>query len=357
MKKIVSLLIAAILTIGMTATAFADATNPKITKQISAIANVDAGEQRAGAKIFLPLKKEAFEGAVADLTGADVKTSKITVRQATKIGANAIESVEIKEDSNKNAGILITLIKPFASVKPQDFEISIYLNINGVRQNHETFVTGTITNGETIVYADTDYIDLSNGSTAACEETANKVEVYLGDEVSMFVKMLKGKNYAGTATTEPEESDLAVFDKYPDISDSYTLSVIDLSTSGKPVKITAAEKSYVYNADMELIGDTSEMLPFSKKYYLATKKLDIVADSSDPEDEPSDDESIDEPSDADSAVESSVDSTTDNLLPAVAPKGNGGNPDTGVSPMLGVAMVAAMLSLGTVTAISLNKKK
>lgn len=346
MKKITVILLALVIALGMTATAFA--ANPKITDQIAAVPGADVGEKGPGYEIWLPLVKDAFGGATDDLTMADVKTSKITVKQTVKSGPKAIKSVELKANSSGVACILLKLADPFTSTKPLDFETNIYLSINNKRQSFTTNVTGTINNQEIYVDSDTDYVDLSSGRTATCEETTGKIEVYLGNDITIFTKMLKGKQYYGSVSRDPDSDDDAIFDEYPDVEDVYKLTTINLNGSGKTVQIDVGDGYYVYGKNLEYLGKTGELIPYSDKYYLAAKKLDIV----EPDDEAAYDDETDE------EITEPEDVVGQDILPAVAPgSGNGNNPDTGDPRVLGVSIAAGIVSLAVLAMLSYKGKK
>lgn len=350
MKKIVSLLLAAAIAIGMTATVFA--ANPKITKQATALADVYEGDVKPGTQIFLPLVKEAFEGATEDLTASDVRTSKITVKHTAKSGPKAIESVEIKENSAKKAGVLITLVDTFVSTKPLDFEVTVTLYIDGKRQSDSTYVSGTLTNDEQDVYSDTDYLDLSDGSVAVCAESATKVETFLGEGVTMFVRMVKGKSYAGVAKTEPTESDIDILDQYPDIVEVYNLTLTGLTGTGKIVQIDSAAP-HVYDGDLNYLGTTDGLLPLSTKYFIAANKLDVIAAGED-EPEDSEDEYYDETEDDYDPAD--VDES--DTMPAVSPStSKSDNPSTGIPALFGISMAAGMLSLAAMGIVGLKNGK
>lgn len=344
MRKVVSLLLAAVVTVGMTMAAFA--ANPKITAQTVAIPDVEAGERSPGNQIWLPLVKDAFTDATENLTMADIKASKIAVKQASATGARAIASVEIKEDSNKIANVVVTLVSTYADTKPTEFETKLYLTIDGKRQDFDTIVSGSLANTETEVYADTDYIDLSGGQTAVCMESAPKVEVYIGNDVSLFVKMQKGKKYYGSVSREPDADDLEMFGEFPDIEEVFALTTIGLNGAGNNVKIdTKGVDYYIYNKNIEYLGTSADMLPYSEKYYLAATELDIYA--------------ADEPDEEGEPVESEDGETSeaDGLLKAVAPAGSKGtNPDTGVEPFFGVAIAAGIVSLAVIAGMNFKKK-
>lgn len=356
MRKLISLLLAAVITVGMTATVFA--ANPKITEQAEALADV-SDDYYPGAKIFIPFVEGAFAEATEDLTASDVRTSKITVKHTIKSGSKAIGSVAIKEDSSKKAGILVTLVDPFTSTKPLDFEVVCTLYIDGKRQQYSTSVSGTLSNPEMEVYSDTDYVDLSDGTMAVCVENATKVEAFLGEGVSMFVRMVKGKNYMGVASTDPTDNDIEIFDQYTDITDVYNLSVNGLSGTGKFVAIDPGQTLYVYDGDLNYLGTTDSMLPFSEKYFTAINKLDVIDDSEDEflgEEDFIDDEGFsgDEEFTGD---EDFLPEDIDGALPAVSGTASGNNPDTGIPPLFGVSLVAGIISLGAMGLTYFKKEK
>ena len=294
MKKVVSLLLVAVMALGMTVTAFA--ATPKITGQVkslgvsggSAVLDLDTINPQDEVEIDIPLSLDMFEGKDGLPTSGPVtqklwRDSKMNVRMSVSSGSKAIDSYEFK---SKDSKIVVSFVDEFVSTSDLDFDFRIYLIIDGKRQtDYELQVTGTIENDITEVYADDDYVDLSNGVVAEAQEFVKKVEADLGNGVSIHTKFFKDKKYYGTATRDVEESDDSIMAKYSDIDSVLTLKTIGLNGSGNIVALgDEYADHYVYDKDLNYLGTAKEMLPYSTKYYLSTKKLDIVADE-----EPDDD--------------------------------------------------------------------
>ena len=353
MKRIISVLLAVVLGAGMTVAAFA--ANPRITEQTKKLADVDAGERGPGHQIWLPLVKEAFAEADEDLTMADVRASRITVRQNARRGSQAIASVDIKENKDKVASILITLTDPFTSTQPLDFETRLELYLNGRRQNLTTTVSGTLANVIDEVYSDTDYIDLSSGITALAVENARGVEAYLGQGVSVFVNMARNKEYYGTVTNNPDDNDIEIMTKLPDISEVLTLTTIGMNAEGRTVRLDADRNYYVYSRNLTYLGRSNDMLPYSTKYYLSTRELDVDDEEDEfiDEDEPEEIDSLEEPE------EEPGDEEAPQEYPAQQPSNRNpsDNPDTGIPPLSRISVMGVILSLGVMTALLAHKKE
>lgn len=333
-KKIFSAIAAALLILGCATAAFA--ANPKITAQTGDLDyTADIGERGPGYELWIPLDKTKFDDdtLTEDITTGDVRTSKIAVRSTVKSGKDAIGSVEIKGDKNKLANIVVTLADPFKGTKPLDFSVVFYLTIDGQRQsNYEMEVYGTIANQEIEIFSDTVYVDLNGGQVAVASENAKQVEFDLGNGVSVFADAAKGKRYTGSSTMSPTDRDDKIFGEYPDIEAVYHLGSSGFGSGAKVKLDTQGEVYFVYDGSLKSLGKTSDMLAYSDTYYISSKMFDVQTDE--PELEPMPEPEPDDGGDA-----------------------NGGThiPDTGVSPMLTVAVSAGAVAL--VAALLLGRKR
>lgn len=225
------------------------------------------------------------------LAAADIRKSKIAVRTQVSGGSKVLKDVKI--DAKKGA-VIVEFQTEWVSVKEQDFEILVYLTIDGKRMDDWGMtLIGTFANEVIPVYEEYDYVDLSVGYVAEAEDFVDKIEVDLGKGVSIFTKFFKGKSYYGTASRDADEAADVVMKKYPDIDNVVILKTVGLNSTGDIVKLDTDYSDYfVYDKDMNYVGQANEMLPYSSVYYLANKKLDIEG-----EEEP--DEEDDEPDDED----------------------------------------------------------
>lgn len=316
MKKLLALLLVAAMVLGMGVTAFAASSTYKIVgfedgMTLGSYIWFWAGEgptldpELSGentryysgeiapmdeAKDYLYIDIDMFEWedgnkpSASTPTGWDYRTgtttirnSRLAVRSSFQSGSKVIK--EIKLDP-KEGRIEIEYITELVSTGKVEFEFLIYLTIDGKQYRDEgvTFI-GTMKNPEINVFKDYDFIDLGEGYVAIAQDFVPKIQVDIGNGVSIFTKFFKDKKYYGITDREPDEANDVVFKKYPDIDNVLKLKVVGLNSTGDVVKLsTDYAKYYVYDKDLNFIGMANEMLPFSTTYYLANKKLDIKAE-------------------------------------------------------------------------------
>lgn len=205
------------------------------------------------------------------LTKSQIRAGKITIKRTTSKGKAVIDSFGIKYDK-KGAYIGVEFVEPYASIKETEFSGTYYLYVNDKRiDSTKLTIAGTLENEIIEVDRDTEYVDLSEGVVAEAVDSATKVELYLGEELTVLANLRKGKKYYATCTTEPSDQDLDVMEKYPDIVEVYTLTTINLAPTGN-VATFDTDQYYAYDATGKYLGTTSKRLPFSQKYYLSETK-------------------------------------------------------------------------------------
>lgn len=309
MKKILSMVLVSVMALGLGLGVFA-ASGVRYTEMDKALGHsytgtgtlansvLDLGDINAdGIKIRFPLLSDMFKVKAGStqppagmlLSAADIRASKIEVRTQIRGGSKVVQAVSI---DTRNSSVEIEFVDEWVSTKEQDFEIFVYLTIDGKRQDADGItIIGTLANPEVEVYAEYDYVDLSSGTVADAQEFVNKIEVDLGNGVSIFTKFFKSKKYYGTATREVDEAADVVLKTYPDIDNVVTLKTVGLNSTGDIVKLdTDYANYYVYNKEMQYVGQANEMLPFSSVYYLANKKLNILDETEPEEEEPEEEE-------------------------------------------------------------------
>lgn len=293
MRKVLALTLASAIAVGMTTAAFAASS----TKYVSMSENltfgysgthttdtIDLGEIRAdGLEVRFQLYSEMFNAANGvtppaagtKLTASDIRSSKIVVRSQIKGGSKTVSNISIE---NKTGSVIVEFVDEWVSTKEQDFEVFVYLTIDGKRNDeYGAYIIGTMANPEIEIYSDYEYVDLSNGYVAAAQEFVPRIEVDLGNGVSIFTKFFKDKKYYGIATREQDENALTVIAQHPDIDNVVTLKTVGLNSTGDVVRLdTDYSDYYVYDANLNYLGQSNEPLPYSTKYYLANKTLNIV---------------------------------------------------------------------------------
>lgn len=304
MKKVLALVLASTMALGMAVTSFA-AEKTKIQSFISGRTlgycvgdSIDLGDvvldydnQR---KETIKLVKEMFatdtEGKnplAEELTAKLLKDSKAAVRVTYDKGSKVIDSVELKE---KDKEIVIKFVEEWISTGEQDFDFTVYLSLNGKRQSNEgvTF-TGTFKNDSENVDAGYEEYDMSNGTVIEADEFVSKIELDLGNGVTMITKLFKGKKYFGIATMELTDADAELVSKTPAIDNVIYLKTVGLNAASNIVKLDVGGDYFVYDSEMNYLGKSNENLPYSTKYYLATSELE-VEDEEEPEEVEGEDE-------------------------------------------------------------------
>lgn len=228
------------------------------------------------------------------LTTGQIRNGRVAVKMLSGYNSNVVDSVDIRYDSGR-AYVRIKFIERFVSTKDRDFRFSVALTVDGrVERDTEALVEGTMANEYIEVYRDTDYVDLSYGDIAEAMESISRIEVDLGNGVSIFTRMVGGKLYYGAATTDMDNRDYELMERYPEIDMVYTLSTVGLNSTGNTVKIDLPGRYYVYDRNLNYIGTTAERLSYSTKYYITTRQIDFPVEEAD-EDDPDDYQEVDEP--------------------------------------------------------------
>lgn len=295
MKKVLAMILAIATALGMTGTAFAAVdSGASISGMVGSLSlgysadpgndSVDLGTIIPNSEevIYIYLTQEMFSwddnSGTADgtvLTSSQITTGKLTTRVSTSSGSKSIDSITL---SKRQGRIEIEFADELVSTSELDFEFTVYLNIDGSRQSDYAMTFyGTFENEIIDVYGDEDYVDLSYGMVAEAQEYNSSIEVDLGDGVSIHTKLFNGKKYYGTASRDPDEADDVVMTQYPDIDNVVTLKTVGLNSTGDVVRLDLDYGDYyVYDKDMNYLGQSNQLLPYSTKYYLANRQLDVT---------------------------------------------------------------------------------
>lgn len=292
MKKVLSLVLAAVLVVGLGAVAFG-ASNQDLAAAVKLGSSDNLAELPkdyvAGPyanDITLPI----FTGTADSpkfFTEDTFKDYGMQVRAAK--GANAIKGTKIvyAEHNHPNApkGEKIAMLKiefvdHLATTKDVDFELVVYPTYKKVRDaNNKYEISGKYANDSQTVYANDDYIYIGDYPVVKADDYIRNIEVDLGENVSIFTRMFKGRDYYGRVSIGITADDEKFFNEYPDIEAVYNLETINLSATGDTVKFKMGDNMYLYVLDEEgnltFLGRTDDRVPYFTKYFLSAKELDI----------------------------------------------------------------------------------
>lgn len=343
MKKVLALVLVAVLSLGMMVTSFAANSSTVDLDAALGLSDVKGATTDSGSEEDLDLRADAalylsIPGATAATTEAQLKKDKITIQRTISSGSNIIRDIDFVTEgkgTGKYVAVRIRFVEEFVSTKDVDFSMTVYLAQKGKRQDKTAIeLTGTFGNDVETVEEDRDYVDLSDKIVAEADGYNSKIEVYGGNGVSLMTKMMDGKKYYFTVDMDVDSSDEKVLNKYPDVV-VYNLNMVGFSTGAKMVKFDLdGDKYYVYNEKGEAVGTTADLLTFSKKFYLSEKKLDMSGIAE-----------VEESDDVD-ASEAPAESSVAN---------NNNNPNTGVNGFANIAVVAGVVALAAAGAVAFKK--
>lgn len=212
----------------------------------------------------------------AKLTAAQIRAAKVDVKSG-RTNSKVIESIAINA---KESRVEIKFAKEYAGTGELDFDFDVFLTLDGRRQNdYGVNFSGTFRNPTVELYSGYDTVDISDGTVAEAMEYIPKLEVEIGNGVTVSTRMSKGKRVYGTTTRTPDNSDDEVFRDHPTIRDVIHLRTVGLNGSGNTVKLSAEYSGYyVYGKDLSYFGTGKDALEYSDTYYLSGKKLDIAGE-------------------------------------------------------------------------------
>ena len=238
----------------------------------------------AGAKIVVRLPAALFadnQGVALNLaagqeyvTDAQISAGKVKLHKAFAHGSDLVETIELVRtgDEGSPVAIVICMQRDFVSVAERNFECNLMLSVAGKRQPATAFkVAGKMTFKKIMLDADDSYVNLADGVVAEAREYIRKIEVDLGNGITITTNMFQDKKYYGIA--RPADFGDGVVN-YDEIQAVYTLSTVNLKSAGNNVRIKWEGEAWVCNAEGQYIGTTDQALPYSSRYYICNNRFE-----------------------------------------------------------------------------------
>ncbi|MFV0400912.1 MAG: hypothetical protein ACK5LX_09895 [Oscillospiraceae bacterium] len=314
MKKVLSLVLAVVLVLGVASVAFG---GPAVTKSNIVLGRsvtgglVDSGDYympndvRPGDDgIIFYIFTEDGSGNLTHVVKGDTDAKKLGAQvRATEGGSVINRDVSVKYESAAKGGfayVEFTFVDEFVSTKDQDFSAKLYLTFDKSRvAETEIEISGTFGNEVENVDEYDDYVYLGDTHVVEADAYIRSIQVDLGQNVSIWTRMFEGKKYYGAVSQEVKAEDEAVLAKYPDIDTVYYLKTINLNATGDTVAFDMDTNMYVYVQDADgnlvFLGRSADKLPYYTKYFLSAKELDVEAVTTEPGDTTEPGESPEEP--------------------------------------------------------------
>lgn len=295
MKKVLSLVLAVVLVLGVASVAFgATVTKTNVVLGRSVTGGlVDSGDfymadtVRPGADgIIFYIFTDDGTGVLTHVTKQDTDSKKLGAQvRATEGGSVINRDVKVEYENASKGGFAYVEFKfvgEFISTKDQDFSAKLYLTFDKSRLGDtEIEISGTFGNEVQNVDEYDDYVYVGDTHVVEADAYIRNIQVDLGQNVSIWTRMFEGKKYYGDVSQEVKAEDEAVLAKYPDIDTVYYLKTINLNATGDTVAFDMDSNMYVYVQDADgnlvFLGRSADRLPYYTKYFLSAKELDVEA--------------------------------------------------------------------------------
>ncbi|MCL2034317.1 MAG: hypothetical protein FWG94_06250 [Oscillospiraceae bacterium] len=308
MKKITSVLLTAVMMMGMIFTASATVASSGIRginekdfqnalkshaekgrvtvagKAVRSMSDLASLRVLPGSEIRIPLTPNMFLradgtplGTETDvLTAAQLRTGRITVRAA---GASADNIAFVELVSSRSGSYISVEFDRTPTTQVKRFNFSIFLHEGGTRrQSTRIDIRGSLAAEIYDVDSRDNFMDISDGRVLRAVTNVRNIELELGENISVRANLTRGMRYAGIALiNEYTERDELVFRRNPTVGSVYRLQTINLRATGGTVRIdTGRATFYVYNTNGAYLGTTRENLPFWTTYYLSSRRVDSL---------------------------------------------------------------------------------
>jgi hypothetical protein len=284
MKKIVSLVLVAMLVLSLAPMAFAAPGAAKaygfskyVAKNTEAY---DLGTTYTNVtSISIPLLKS---GAAADYTVA-TKTDKLSLGYRATGGV--ISGVTLEKTAADGTAYVKIAFKAYTGTTAAKYTLDLYFNVDGARDvDSNTSFKGEYKNDEWEVSGGS-YAWLDNDKPVlSAKAYVKSLEVDVDKGITLTTKVFNGKKYYAkiTDTMIDSEEDDGYVTEYPDIYAVYELEANGWSSS-TTVKLNKEPADvYVYTVndddELEYVGENDGELPVLSIYYVSETDLDLGVD-------------------------------------------------------------------------------
>lgn len=295
---------------------------------------------------YIPVDPVTGGGGLAwtYLTKSMLSNIGVTARK-TK-GYPAMKDIVIKSSGsgvNGEVYVEVTFIKELVSVNEEDFDYDITLTYKKTKQEQSLVqLIGTIMNPIIEVDEDNDTADTMDGSVVHALDFVQGISLFAGSGVTVKTNMFEDCKYYCVASMDLSKSDLDLMEKNVPIEGIITMkTALSKNATLRSATVTMAldDTYYVYD-NKELLGISTDTLPFRDKYYLTTSKIDMAGNTTEV---------------VDSGDAAPIDPNNPITGGDSAPANVNDNPGTGVNGFVNVAVVAGVVALAAAGAVCLKK--
>ncbi|MFV0399665.1 MAG: hypothetical protein ACK5LX_03480 [Oscillospiraceae bacterium] len=295
MKRVLSVLLAVVMVLGLSSVAFAiPVTRDTVCLGKSVIGGVAQLSNREvkdynvnpGDKAFRAYLYVEDMGMLEHITRQDVEDYNLGIQVRATAGGSVISrNTAIQFDEYDKAYYVFEWVDHYPTVEPISYRALIYITIDGSRiENTEFVLSGTFENKMNNVYANQNYLYLGDYPGAVALADIPDIQADLGSGLSIWLNMSQGMKYYGWVTTEPKADDAAIRAQYPSINTIYTLKTVNMNALENRISFDKDTLQYVYvldqNGQLVFLGTTDSKLPYHIKYFLSSRQLSTTSGGS-----------------------------------------------------------------------------
>ncbi len=302
MKKVLSLVLALMMVVGMTTVAFAATTKVPTKYEITGFSDEaqsiwdDAADDFAievtgDHKFELPLTPEMFtwkdktnKDVESDTIIEEIKDMDIRSSQLSKVGvrrvyqkntANTIRDVELRDSE---PDVRIRTVQFYTKTGDTDVALKLALTFKGsTKDAPEVELNFTIANSEEVIEEGQNEASSYGHVYLKADATVRNV-VFQGDEdehVFATKTVIKGQKYYFNVSTDLIGDDSKIIADNPEVDSIYNVYQTNMVNATVQFKNLDRE-FFVYNGEGKLLGTTKDSkLPLAKKYILTTAKVNF----------------------------------------------------------------------------------
>lgn len=165
----------------------------------------------------------------------------------------------------------------FTGVKDVEGNFTIQLQYNGKTGGDATSWDFVVTNEEEIVDEGQETAMGGTGKYLKADATVRGLEIETDGTLFFTTNMSSGAKLFVAVTTDLSSADEELILKFAELDSIYTVHQNGLRAASTTAEFVDMDATYhVYDADFNYIGTTDDKkLPYSGKYYLTTKKIDL----------------------------------------------------------------------------------
>ena len=256
--------------------------------RIDAISAIDTNSSnsytqiRPGTVYTFPLTADMFTqfaatgSAGAPIALSQLRGSNIDVKYTCN-RSNVVKEISLitaQFNGVETACVKLEFAEKLVSVKPVDFKLTLYLTVDGKRNEASAVtISSKFENEEMKIDKTYDSVSIASGQVLSSSAYIAELDIDIGADVHLFARIQEGQKYYAVASNALENSDNNMIEQFPKIVTAIHIRAVNLRPVGNCISMNDIGYYYVYTGNGVFLGDTTERLPYHDLYYLTSEKI------------------------------------------------------------------------------------